>query len=196
MHLFTDISFSSADLQGKNILMISSLSYYLQHLAQSFEFIINSQNQVAGMEINRQWQEGAMRDAPSGFCFCSLVCARPLGVPSGAIFPSHCTLSWHKRMCDQNSHCHNKRINLYPLFQVHVITGRILLDVSLAFKTQRAQTEILISSPTGFSSHILFQFVSPSSSLMFYSETWRTSLIPPLSHPPCSINHLVYDFIF
>lgn len=57
MRLFTDISFSSAGLQGKNILMIISLSYYLQHLAQSFWFIINSQNQVAGMEINSDKRE-------------------------------------------------------------------------------------------------------------------------------------------
>ena len=143
-----------------------------------------------------------MVDALSGFPFCSLANGRPLGVLSQATFPfSLYTLSWHKLMCDHSSLCHNKQItpfseSLTPGPCTQVATGLIFLDVSLAFKTQCAQTEYQYQflPQTGSSSHILFQFVSPSSSHMFYLETWRASFIPALPHLPFPINHLALWF--
>ena len=68
-----------------------------------------------------------------------------------------------------------------------MITGRILLDVSLAFKTQRVQTEILISSPNWLflphSISVCVTIILPHVLLRNLEDILdSSSLSPPWSH--------------
>ena len=148
------------------------------------------------MESSRWWQE-SNDDYSSHLLLLPVTgpCEAHLGSTLGHFLFSLSTVFWHKFICDYGPHCHNKQITSFSEFPTPSSCLPVAKGLSpwispwhLKLNMLKLNCELL--PQTSSFSHIVFQFVSPSSSYVFYLKTGRAYLTPS-PYFPYSIKHSI-----